>query len=129
MTTECASLNTYLEGIKGDVTSDKYLENGLAKDIDVFCGDEIEDKDFGVPSVDEFYFSSNYYKTDFTNIGVPIYMRKSNFIPSDYRNVWQFKCRFFLQNPENNSVWELDQMEIGAQGAVPYPLQIKLLLH
>ena len=127
MTTDGESLNTYLEGIKGDITSDTYLENGLAKDVDVFCGDEIKDEDFGVQNVDEFYFSSHYHKADFANIGVPIYMRKSNFIPSDYRNVWQFKCRFFLQNPENDSVWELDQMEIGASGAVPYQDRLVLV--
>lgn len=119
MTTEGSCLGTYLDNIKDDITSNRYMEKGLSKDIAVFCGDEEEDAEFKVPSVDEVYFGSNYYKIDFANIGVPVYMRKSNFIPSNYRTVWQFKCRFFLQDLENDCVCELERLEIGAEAIPP----------
>ena len=52
-------------------------------------------------------------------IGVSIYMRKSNFIPSNYRTVWQFKRRFFLPDSGNNCVRELERLEIGAEAIPP----------
>lgn len=101
------SLTDYIESIKEVITSDEYLENGSANEILVYYGEEIEDADFVL--TDDY---NQYYKTDFTNIGLPIYIRKSNHIPSDYRSTWYLKAKFYIYDLETNSAMELDNLEI-----------------
>lgn len=110
---EGVELDAYLERIKGDITSDEYLENGRAEGVSVFYGDEEEADDFTVPEDEEKYFSNEYYRIDFANIGVPVYMRKSNLVPSSYRDIWHLRSVFYIQNPEDDLISELDKLEIG----------------
>lgn len=101
------SLTDYIERIKEVITSDEYLENGSANEILVYYGEEIEDADFVL--TDDY---NQYYKTDFANIGLPIYIRKSNHIPSDYRSTWYLKAKFYIYDLETNSAMELDNLEL-----------------
>ncbi len=112
-TSEEIELNSYIENIKAELTSDKYLENGKMEEAEVFYGDEEEAEGFIVPANEELYFSNEYYMIDFANMGVPVYMRKSSFIPSSYRDIWHLRSSFYLQNPEDDSITELDKLEIG----------------
>jgi hypothetical protein len=84
------------------------LENGSAKDLGVILGDETETSDFVLP---EEHPWMKYRKVDFANIGIPIYMRKANHVPSNYNSTWYLKVRFFLYNSDD-SVIELDNLEI-----------------
>ncbi len=83
------------------------------EEAEVFYGDEEEAEGFIVPANEELYFSNEYYMIDFANMGVPVYMRKSSFIPSSYRDIWHLRSSFYLQNPEDDSITELDKLEIG----------------
>ena len=112
-TSEGAQLDTYIESIKGDITSDEYLENGKSEGAAVYYGDEVKADNFIVPKNEEQYFSNEYYRIDFVNIGTPVYMRKSNLIPSSDRDIWHLRSKFYMQDPEDNSIDELDQLEIG----------------
>ena len=100
-------LEDYIEGIKEEITSDEYLENGSAEDISVYFGKESHDPDF--PLTDRW---ERYRKIDLANIGIPVHMRKSNFIPSNYWNSWHLKTRFFIEDPINENIRELDKMRI-----------------
>lgn len=112
-TSEGEELDTYIKGIKENSTLDAYLESGKAADIDVFYGDEEKAENFIIPEDEEQYFSNEYYKIDFANIGIPVYMRKSNLIPSSYRDIWHLRSSFYLQNSKDTSICELNEMEIG----------------
>lgn len=101
-------LDDYIESIKSMITSDKYLENGLVNDIAIYYGDETEDTKFVL--TDE---NNQYHKIDFANLGVPIYIRKSNHIPSDYRSTWYLKAKFYIYDSQNNSAIELNNLELG----------------
>ena len=109
MRADVEELDTYLESIKDEITSDRYLENGKEKDIDIYYGDET----VFVPNSDEAFLDDGYYKVDFLNIGRPIYIQKSNHIPSNTYSMWFLKCNFKMQNLENNTMVELDNMKIG----------------
>lgn len=106
-------LDTYIESIKEEVTSDKYMENGKAEEVSVFYGDEEEADDFTVPEDEEKYFSNEYYRIDFANIGIPVYLRKSNLVPSSYRDIWHLRSTFYMLSPKDNSISKLDKLEIG----------------
>ncbi len=110
-TREGEALETYLEGIKEMLTSDEYLETGKEKDMGVFFGDEEKTEDITVPENDHYYMNT-YHKADFANIGIPVYMRKSNLVPSTYRDTWHIRCKFYMQNPVDASVVTLEELEI-----------------
>lgn len=46
-------------------------------------------------------------------------MRKSEFIPSNYNTKWHLKSSFYIQNPKDNSISELDKLEIGYSVSIP----------
>lgn len=110
---EGVELDAYLESIKNDITSDKYLERGKAEGIYVYYGDEQEASNFIVQENEKQYLNNEYYWIDFANIGVPVYMRKSNLVPSSYRDIWHLRSVFYIQNTENNLINELNKLEIG----------------
>ena len=114
-----AELDTYLESIREDITSDRFLENGKAEGAAVYYGDEEKAQGFIIPENCEKYWDNEYYWIDFANIGVPVYMRKSEFIPSNYNTKWHLKSSFYIQNPKDNSISELDKLEIGYSVSIP----------
>lgn len=105
-------LDTYLESIKGEITSDEYLESGKEKDIEIYYGDEA----FFVPDNDKGLYFDGYNKIDFLNIGTPVYIKKSNHTPygaNSANSMWYLKCDFKIRNRETGSLIKLDNMEIG----------------
>ena len=118
-TSEGRKLDNYIKSIQGEITSDKYLDNGTdGSGWGVYFGDEEEvTEDFIVPENEEIYSSNTYHQIDFTNMGIPIYMRKSNHEPSNYYTTWCLISRFYLRNPLNDSIVTLQNMEIN--NAVP----------
>lgn len=103
-------INKYIDSIKEIITSDKYLENGLGDDLYLFYGDEAEAKNFALADT-----YNQYYKIDYANIGIPIYIRKSNHIPSDYRSTWHLRAKFYVNDIKSNSVQELKHLELGKE--------------
>lgn len=105
-------LDTYLESIKDEITSDEYMENGKEEDIGIYYGDETA----FVLNSGEPFLDDEYYKVDFLNIGNPVYIKKSNYTPygsNSTHGMWFLKCNFKMQNLENNTMVELDNMKIG----------------
>ena len=117
-TSKGEELDDYIESIKGDITSDKYLENGKADGAAVFYGDEEKAEGLIVPENEKQYARNEYYRLDFANIGVPVYIRKSSFIPSNSMTIWHLKSSFYLQNPEDGSITKLDKLEVGYSAPV-----------
>ncbi len=112
-TSEGMKFDDYLESIREEITSDKYLENGTDESgWSVYFGDEEKATDFIVPENEEQYYSNEYYRIDFTNMGIPIYMRKSGFVPSNYYSTWNLKTLFYLRNPRDDSIVTLRNMEM-----------------
>lgn len=113
-TSEGGKLDSYIEDIWEEITSDKYLDNGTDGSGEyVYFGDEEEvTEDFIVPENEERYYSNTYHQIDFANMGIPIYMRKSNHIPSNYYTTWHLRSFFYLRNPLDNSIVALQNMEI-----------------
>ena len=112
-TSEGMKFDDYLESIRKEITSDKYLENGTDESgWSVYFGDEEKATDFIVPENEEQYYSNEYYRIDFTNMGIPIYMRKSGFVPSNYYSTWNLKTLFYLRNPRDDSIVTLRNMEM-----------------
>ena len=112
-TSEGRKLDNYIKNIQGEITSEKYLDNGTdGSGWSVYLGDEEEvTEDFIVPENDRYY-SNTYHQIDFANMGIPIYMRKSNHEPSNYYTTWCLISRFYLRNPLNDSIVTLQNMEI-----------------
>lgn len=100
----------YIDTIKDTITSSEYLENGRTEGVQVFFGDEIKMKDF--PLADDY---NEYYKIDFSNVGLPVYIRKSSHIPSDYQSTWHLKTKFYALSSQSNEVMEFKNLEIGRE--------------
>ena len=112
-------MDEYIEEIKSEITKKKYLENGMAEDIGVYFGKESLDTDFPLTNgvMDQFH------KIDLGNMGIPVYMRKSNFIPSNYHFPWHLRVRFFMEDPIKENIKELEEMRIGREAALSYQLK------
>ncbi|MBP3475837.1 MAG: hypothetical protein J6K48_05915 [Lachnospiraceae bacterium] len=104
-------LEDYIDSIKDEITSDAYLENGGTEDPGVYFGDETEDMDFVVEKDVRIYYENHYHKIDFANIGVPVYMRKSNFIPSNSL-CWHATGEFYLYDKAQDSAIALENMDL-----------------
>lgn len=96
-----AELDEYIDSIKVVITSDEYLQNGQEKDPRVYFGDETEDLDSVVEE------GKRFYKIDFANIGVPVYMSKGGHFPMYNWSIW---TRFYLHDGKHDMVLELENL-------------------
>lgn len=96
-----AELDEYIDSIKAVITSDEYLQNGQEKDPRVYFGDETEDLDSVVEE------GKRFYKIDFANIGVPVYMSKGGHFPMYNWSIW---TRFYLHDGKHDMVLELENL-------------------
>ncbi|MCI9140927.1 MAG: hypothetical protein HFI78_15015 [Lachnospiraceae bacterium] len=67
------------------------------------------------------YIWKYYYQT---NMEIPVYIRKSNFIPSNYSFTWHLRVRFFMEDPIKENIKELEEMRIGREAALSYHLKL-----
>lgn len=109
------SVICYLNSIREDITSDTYLENGGARDISVYMGDEAETGKLEKDDV-------SCHGIDFANIGVPVYLEKSNLIPSNTYMTWLLRARFYLCD-EQGELTELEHLELN-ESSVPSELTL-----
>lgn len=100
-------LEDYISNIREDITSAGYIENGSSEDIGIYYGDEKRVEDFAL--TDSY---SQYYSIDFANTGISVYFKKSNLIPSSYRDTWLLRARFYVIDPADDSAVELNNLEI-----------------
>ena len=123
-TSEGGELDSYIKSIQDEITSEKYLDNGTdGSGWGVYFGDEEEvTEDFIVPENDRYY-SNTYHQIDFTNMGIPIYMRKSNYEPSNYYTTASLVSSFYLRNPLDDSIVTLQNMKISG-GSGPEVVQM-----
>lgn len=124
-TSEGMKLDSYIENVWEEITSDKYLNNGTdGSGMGVYFGDEEEvEEDFIVPENEERYSGSTYHQIDFTNMGIPIYMRKSNYTPSNQYTTASLKSGFYLRNPLDDSIVTLQNMGL-PDGSEPEIVQM-----
>ncbi|MBD5493443.1 MAG: hypothetical protein HDR12_03415 [Lachnospiraceae bacterium] len=118
-TSEGKKWDSYVKSIQEEITSDEYLDNGTdGSGWKVYFGDEEEVvEEFIVPENEKRYSVNEYYKIDFTNTGIPIYMRKSSFEPSNTDSVWHLQSRFYIRNQQDDSIVTLQNMELNS--AIP----------
>lgn len=110
-TYEGTALNNYIESIKDDITSDTYLENG--NESNEWCdyhGDEKPDET--IQAQTEEYYKTEYYKIDFLNTGIPIYITYATYVPSNNNFAWHKRIHFYLNHPQYNIAVELKQMAL-----------------
>ena len=126
-TSEGRKLDSYIEDIWEEITSDKYLDNGTdGSGFCVYFGDEEEAEDFTVPKDEEKYNGNKYYQIDFANMGIPIYMRKSIFTPPNYYTTLHIRSPFYLRNPLNDSIVTLRNMELDPYLDSRYPIFVQM---
>lgn len=104
------NINSYVESIKETISSDEYIERGNIEVAQLFYGDEKIDTSF--PLADEY---NQYHKIDFTNTGIPIYIEKSIYIPSNYQTTWHQRAKFYTYDTQADVITELHKLEIGKQ--------------
>lgn len=103
-----SSLDYYVDSIKDVITSDEYIERGSSSGASLYYGDEDLDADFLL--TDEF---NQYYRIDFANVGIPIYITKSVFTPSDYRSTQHLRVKFYINNKHDCMARQLENLELG----------------
>lgn len=99
-------ISDYIDEIKGLIMSSKYVENGEAKDIGLFDGDEKLGISF---TQEELSFGRGI---DICNTGSTIYIDKSNHIPSDQRSVWYFRAHFYIYDEESGLLLKPEESEL-----------------
>ena len=120
-------MDSYIEDIWEEITSDKYLDNGTdGSGFSVYGGDEEEAEGFTVPKDEEKYNGNKYYQIDFANMGIPIYMRKSIFTPPNYYTMLHIRSPFYLRNPLNDSIVTLRNMELDPYLDSRYPIFVQM---
>ena len=112
-TPEGMKWDSYVESIQEEVSSDEYLDNGTDdREWKVYFGDEEEVEDFIVPENEKGHSGIKCYQIDFANMGMPIYMRKWGFVPSNSHTTWHLRSSFYLRNPVDDSIVTLQGMEL-----------------
>lgn len=101
-------IDEYIDTLKDTILISQYLESGKSKGINEMVGDEIAADEF--PLIEAYDI---YHKIDFANIGIPIYIRKATYTPSNYGTTWHFRAKFYIYESESNTVKELDKLELG----------------
>lgn len=96
-----AELDEYIDSIKSEITSDEYLEKGQDECPNEYLGDEAEAWDFVVEN------NHRYYKIDFANIEIPVYMLKSSTFPP---RGWHIRTEFYLYDKKQDAVLELENL-------------------
>jgi len=91
------NIDAYTNSIEKAIIS-QYIENGSVRnDISCLMGDERE--------------YQNFYETDFTNKGIPVFFQKNTYLPSNYSTTMQLKVKFFLQDLKDN-IFEMEKLEM-----------------
>ena len=104
-------LEEYMRSIQGDIVSERYLDNGMERDIDVYNGDENNDEE-------------DMCAIDFTNTDVSIYMDKSSFIPSNDSFAWSLRCDFYVYDESGENLSELEKMRVDVSVQTPRLVQM-----
>lgn len=108
---EGGELEAYIKRIQDDVTSERYLDRGMDLDMAVYDGDERRgQEEMGV--------------IDFTNTGVPVYMDKSSFVPSNDSLQWGLRCKFYIGSGDRENLTELEKAEIDVPVQTPRLVQM-----
>ncbi len=104
-------LEAYLKSIQDDIVSERYLDSGMDLDMDVYDGDERRGED-------------ELCAIDFTNTGVPVYMDKKSFVPSNDSLCWSITCNFYIDSGKQDERTELEKAEI--ESAVETPRLVQM---
>ncbi len=113
----CFMLEDYLEEIREELSSPRYLEQGRDGGGYVFMGDEKKAEcpknwETGATDID------TWYQVDFTNTDTPILFRRTRFEPSNTWNVHHLRTYFFYENEKTEQSIELEEMGTGQQSPV-----------
>ncbi len=105
----CLMLEDYLGGIREELSSPRYLEQGRDGGGYVFMGDEKKadcpgNWETGVTDI------GTWYQADFTNTDIPILFRRTSFEPSSTSNVHHLRTYFFYENEKTGQSIELEEM-------------------
>lgn len=114
-----AAVSGYIEEIKSEIASDRYLENGQDGYTHVYFGDETKADAAAFAEEEGAYYGAEYYSADFMNTGQRIFMYKRDLAPSAYRDVWHIRANFFLPDEKSGMLMELEDMQIGDDQELP----------
>ena len=105
--TEDKLVRDYVENIRDVITSEEYIERGARYNYyNVMEGDETKDtEDLSTEGNKEFY------KIDFTNTGIPVYIERVLYEPSNsYQGQICLKFSFYLYNTEKEEMVKFDAL-------------------
>lgn len=114
-----AAVSNYIEEIKSEIASDRYLENGQDDYTHIYFGDETKVDDTAFAEEESAYYGADYYSADFMNTGQQIFMYKRDLTPSAYRDVWHIRTNFYLPDEKSGMLMELKDMQIGDDQELP----------
>ena len=105
-----SELESYIDSIKKEITSDECLENGEVWSVGIYMGEEAVGADYG------------YGVIDFANCGCPIYMQKSNYVQS--KMPWHIRTTFSLYDEARNETMALENMELNDMNTTENNLEL-----
>ena len=98
-------LDEYVEKIIKEFMSNGYLDVGTERyGMDVYYGDEEKTEDIVLEPYDIVY------KMDIANCNTPVYIWKTEYVPSNIGTSEYLKIRFYLYDMQTDSVVELEQL-------------------
>ncbi len=99
------SLDEYVEKIIEEFMSNGYLDVGTSRfGMDVYYGDEEKTEDIVLEPYD------TVYKMDIANCNMPVYIWKTEYVPSNIGTSEYLKIRFYLYDLQTDSAVELEQL-------------------
>lgn len=108
-------LDDYVEAVKESIVSGQYLEVGeVGSFFKIYERDETDASEFPLTEKHK-----QYEKVDFANMGIPVYFRATIYEPSVSGICVHLKSDFFLYDPENEEVLELENLRI-EDGTSPF---------
>lgn len=101
-------IDEYLESIKEEITSDVYLDIGNSfNGIYEYYGEEEKTTDFVLESNPDYML----YKMDIANMGIPVYLWKSVYVPSNISTSEYLRIGFYLYDAKTDTIFDLTKLE------------------
>lgn len=116
-----AEIEAHLDILKEEIMPGGYIDNGTSWGMEVYYGDEEIVPDLKIDSSNSAWHSySPIYKIDLANCGLPVYLWKTEYTPSNSWTIEHLKTRFFYYNEKEQAYVELENLckEEGLSGHI-----------
>lgn len=94
------NLDNYINSIKAEISTDKYIEIGSNSNISIFEEDGVHTES-----------DTNLYKIDFANINIPIYLDLVHFFPSTASSTLHLNRKFYIYDEQQEDLVSIKGLE------------------